>query len=433
MPAGFDDKPPRHHYSQGEIHLLIQFVLVGGSSLRGASRLFELLQQHLNLPLQVPHWLTGRQWLLRVGYWKLVRAKERADDWVWLVDHSAQIGQEKCLVILGVRLSELPPVGECLRHEDLELIELLPVTTSNQEVVHAQFEQAIAKTGVPRAILEDHGSDLHAGATQFCQQHEHTLLLSDIKHKAARLLKHQLNDDTTWNSFSTLVGQTKFSMQQTELSQLVPPSQRSKARFMNLGKLISWGRNTLAILEDPPQEVLKHVTVERLEQKLGWLRQYREELAVWSRMQAVIDTTVSYVTSHGLYRGIAEELKEEVLSPLSHCARSDLVRHELISFVATESSKARPGERLPGSTEVLESCFGKLKYLEGEQSKSGFTGLLLSLGAIVSKTTQEVVTQAMTATRTRDVLQWCKDQIGETLQAKRQQAYGHFKPETDTG
>jgi hypothetical protein len=139
----------------------------------------------------------------------------------------------------------------------------------------------------------------------------------------------------------------------------------------------------------------------------------------------VIDSTVGYVTSHGLYQGVAEELKEEALSSLPHCARSDLVRDELISFVATESSKARPGERLPGSTEVLESCFGKLKYLEGEQSKSGFTGLLLSLGAIVSKTTQEVVSQAMTATRTRDVLQWCKEQLGETLQAKRKQAYGH--------
>ena len=406
------------------IHLLIQFVLFGGSSLRSASRLLELIQQHLNLPIQVPHWLTGRQWLLRVGYWKLVRPKEQADDWVWLVDHSAQIGQEKCLVILGVRLSKLPPVGECLRHEDLELIELLPVTTSNQEIVHAQLEQAIAKTGVPRAILQDHGSDLHAGAMQFFQQHEHTLVLSDIKHKAARVLKHQLTNDPKWNSFSTLVGQTKFSVQQTELSHLVSPSQRSKARFMNLEKLISWGRNTLAILEDPPQVVLKHVTVERLEEKLGWLRPYREELAVWSRMQAVIDSTVGYVTSHGLYQGIAEELKEEALSSLPHCARSDLVRDELISFVAAESSKARPGERLPGSTEVLESCFGKLKYLEGEQSKSGFTGLLLSLGAIVSKTTQEVVSQAMTATRTRDVLQWCKEQLGETLQAKRKQAYG---------
>jgi hypothetical protein len=41
----------------------------------------------------------------------------------------------------------------------------------------------------------------------------------------------------------------------------------------------------------------------------------------------------------------------------------------------------RIGERLPGTTEVLESCFGKLKGLEDGQSKSGFTGLVLSLGA----------------------------------------------------
>jgi len=34
------------------------------------------------------------------------------------------------------------------------------------------------------------------------------------------------------------------------------------------------------------------------------------------------------------------------------------LREELIRFVTVESSKVRIGERLPGTTEVLESCFG---------------------------------------------------------------------------
>ena len=50
---------------------------------------------------------------------------------------------------------------------------------------------------------------------------------------------------------------------------------------------------------------------------------------------------------------------------------------------------------MPGSTEVLESCFGTLKALEKDQSKGGFTGLVLGLGALLGKVTKEVVAAAL--------------------------------------
>ena len=55
---------------------------------------------------------------------------------------------------------------------------------------------------------------------------------------------------------------------------------------MNLGTLIAWGFRTLAILDNPSPEVLQYVTHERLEEKLGWLRQFREPLRTWSEMDA---------------------------------------------------------------------------------------------------------------------------------------------------
>ena len=104
----------------------------------------------LQLALDVPTWHTGRLWLLRLGYYKLTRSKEQADDWVWIADHTVQIGAEKCLVILGIRLSDLPSVGQCLSHRDVEPIALLPVEKSNKDVVYQQLEANIGKTGVPR-------------------------------------------------------------------------------------------------------------------------------------------------------------------------------------------------------------------------------------------------------------------------------------------
>jgi len=85
--------------------------------------------------------------------------------------------------------------------------------------------------------------------------------------------------------------------------------------------------------------------------------------------------------------------------------------------------KARADERLLGSSEVIESIFGKLKRLEQDQSKSGFTGLLLSVAAMVSTTTKSVVQKAMEKVSTKSVLDWCKKNIGQSIQAKRKEAF----------
>jgi hypothetical protein len=87
----------------------------------------------------------------------------------------------------------------------------------------------------------------------------------------------------------------------------------------------------------------------------------------------------------------------------------------------------RIGERLPGTTEVLESCFGKLKGLEDGQSKSGFTGLVLSLGAIVSKRTIETIGEALERCRVRDVWDWCREKLGVSVQSLRKQAYTQYR------
>jgi hypothetical protein len=111
----------------------------------------------------VPSWYSGRLWLLRLGYYKLHREQEHANDWIWIVDHSVQLGSEKCLVILGIRQSKLPLAELYLDHEDVEPIALLPVTHSNGEIVYQQLSQTVEKTGVPRQIVGDHGTDIKSG------------------------------------------------------------------------------------------------------------------------------------------------------------------------------------------------------------------------------------------------------------------------------
>jgi hypothetical protein len=123
-------KIPYHSYSATTIFLMLQLVLNAAVSLRGSARVLNIVNDVLSQRLaRVPCWFSVRSWLLRVGYYKLMRTKTIADDWCWIMDHTIQLGKTKCLLILGIRLSELPK-GRSLQYQDLEPIDLLPVETS---------------------------------------------------------------------------------------------------------------------------------------------------------------------------------------------------------------------------------------------------------------------------------------------------------------
>ena len=147
---------------------------------------------------------------------------------MWIIGHTVQIGAEKCLVILGIPLSSLPCPERCVSHEDTEPTTLLPVTKSDGEIVWQQLEQAAEITGVPGEIVSDHGSDLKSGISKFCEKHEKTCFIYDIKHKTAAILKCELGNDGEWWEFARLASQTKQEIQQTPPGPLRPPPQRAK-------------------------------------------------------------------------------------------------------------------------------------------------------------------------------------------------------------
>jgi hypothetical protein len=384
------------------------------------------MMNFLKIPLPSPSWYSGRLWLLRVGYYKLTRQKEIANDWIWIVDHTVQIGADKCFVILGIRLSSLPPRGNCVSHEDVESICLDPVKKSNGKIVWQQLEKTIEKTGIPREIIGDHGSDLEKGIKDFCLQHQEICYIYDIKHKTAAVLKHELENDEKWLKFIELATKTKVSVQQTTLACLSPPNQRSKSRYMNVDILIKWGLKTLAFIDQQQKEKNNKFDNDQIGEKLGWITAFREMLTELEDVLQIVETTESFVRKNGLYNGCYIELKESMVF-MANTIRAKKVQGLLLAFVEEESSKAKPDERLLGSSEVIESVFGKLKGIEQDQAKSGFTNLLLSAAAIVSKTTEDVVEKALKAVRTKEVLDWCKKNIGQSVQSMRKEAFAFYK------
>jgi len=421
MPPGggkFDIIPSFHSYSIAHICLFVEFVLSGCASLRGASRILGIITSFMNLGGSTPSWYTGRFWLLRFGYYKLERAKQKAADWIWIVDHTVQLGSEKCLVIVGIRQSSLPAVDLRLSHEDVEPIALLPVSKSNGAVVYEQLVQTVEKTGVPRQIVGDYGPDIKSGIEKFCREYPPTCYTYDIKHKGATLLKRELQNDADWIKFTQSAAQAARKVQQTILMPLAPPNQRSKARYMNVDKLVQWGQDVLNYVDRGGNNESDGLA--RIDEKLGWLHQYRDQIKSWGNLIKVVESAVEFVRSVGIYRHCGIDM-ETAVEECVNDERANRVRHELISFVGQQSLNARGDEVLLGSSEVLESAIGKFKSLEHDQAKSGFTSMLLSFAAFLSKTTQEVIQTALQVVPTKKIREWFNENIGQSVQAQRKQ------------
>lgn len=422
--------PGGHGYDLN-VRCLFIWLVQEGVSLRCASRVLSLIAGALGWSQPIPHWTTGRLWLLRFGHAALTQPVEDADDWAWLIDHSVQIGKQKCLLILGIRLRDLPPQGQALEARHMRMISLAPRPSWTRAEVDAELEACAQRTCVPRVIVNDHGVDLHGGVELFRGRHPEVSEIYDTKHKAACLLKHRLEKNPRWQEFSKRVGQTRCAIQQTELGFLVPPAPKPKARFMNLDATLRWADNTLAVVRHPNPQTLEATTPARLQEKLGWLEDYAADIAEWSQWQTLTNVTVEFVNRQGVFRGATRLLRAELRPHQTHESSRQLAK-DLRKHVTAQSLCARAGERLPGSTEILESVFGRFKQLEKQQARGGFTSLVLAFGAFVGDQTAKAIQHAMERSPTKSIYEWCREHLGTTLFSQRKQAFNQ-KSATEFG
>jgi hypothetical protein len=405
----------------------LALVLYAGTPLQRVAVVLKMSWGWCDLDARAASYYSVRLWLLRLGLYQLNRPKEQADDWIWILDHTLQLGPYKCLIVVGIRLSAWKADQRVLSHEDVELIDLQPVIESNGKVVYQQLKAAVAKTGVPRGIVSDDGSDLHAGIAKFRRAHPNVAWNYDIKHKTALLLKHAMDRDTAWRKFLEKVQRFKQQVALTELAALAPPQQRSKARYMNVDLLTDWAQRHLKLIESRKAMVAAGLKPARVKAKLGWLPKFAPQIRRWGEMLEVIGAAEHYVRHEGIHTQARVELDAILPKPQTPAARK--IRKQVLEFVAEQAQQANEGERLLGSSEVLESIIGKFKHLAGEHGHHGLTGMVLSIGALVGRQAVATVQAAMTEVTNHDVWQWCRSHLGSTVQSVRRRITHALQPE----
>ena len=408
-------KPARGSTPLAVIEVCQRLVVQAGVAMRAVPRVFAILYRELEATTVIPAASSVRWWLQRLGLYALREPLARTGDWVYLIDHSVQIGTVKVCVILGIRLCDIPYPQRALRFEDMHVIAVIPVELSTGDIVDAQLEQATLRTGIPRQIVSDGGNDVKKGAVIFAERHPETTVTYDTAHHGAIVLKRRFENDPQWSEFIGRLSQVKSHIRQTTDAFLASPAPRPKARYMNLESLLKWSRRILELLD---RGATGGRASERAESRYSWLRDYRASIEKWSRWEATVRASVSYVRTRGLSVDSESGLREH-LSELPPELSDEALAMELGTFVRESCASTGWGECLVGSTEVLESLFGKWKMLERQESQSGITGLILSLGALLGSWPLSRIHTALEATPVKHVVGWCHENLPESVQSQR--------------
>ena len=366
----------------------------------------------------VPSFSAIRSWLLRVGHYALTRPLDQSTPWVWLVDHTIQIGTQKILVILGCPIDQVPFGQRALQLSDLQLVALVPMEKSNAALVEVELEQAVQRTGRPRLIVSDQGSDLRKGIADFQGWYPRTAYVPDVAHYGATLLEHAWNDEPRWQQFIKELQSTSAKLRQTKSAYLLAPRMRAKARFMNVHVQLRFARRVLKLL----QRELPHP---KAAEYYGWLKDYQEDLAVWEREHGLVHTAIELVRVQGLHTGTSP-LMEQAWGEIGSRDSTVRIAERLRGYVTKYQPTAKD-ERFVASTEVLESSFGKLKRIERQQNQDGMTGLVLVLGAMVGTRTDADLKEALETTPQKKVDNWVGRVLGKSMQWFRRQFFAETK------
>jgi hypothetical protein len=374
----------------------------------------KVLVQEKYASFTVPCFSTIRSWLLRVGLYALNRPLDRRRRWVWLADHTIQIGTLKVLVILGCPLDQVPFGQRALQLSDLQLVALVPMEECNGKLVEAELDRATERTGAPAQIVADQGPDLKKGIIDFLGWYPRTAYIPDVAHYGATLLENAWGDKERWQEFYSKLQSTSSKLRQTKAAYLLAPRPRSKARFMNVGVQLRFACRVLKLLKRP----VPHAKAVAYYQ---WLLDYQDDLVVWQRQHGLVQTTIELLRVHGLHAESLSQL-EKLWGDIGGCDSTMRIAEQLRAYI-TDHRPQDSGQRFVASTEILESSFGKLKRMERDQSNDGVTGLVLAMGAIVGQLSEAELRQALEATPQKRVDNWVQRKIGQSIQWCRRQFF----------
>lgn len=413
----------------------MQQVIECGNSYRGAEKTFDLYKELFSQ--EAPSFSSIRKWLGRIGFFELTREKETRDDWIFIVDLTVELGTEKGLVVLGVSQQKLEeeilPLRRGLQHQDVQILALEIMSSTRGELIEEKLTEVSLKCGCPRQIIADRGSDIQRGIKLYQQNHPDVIYTYDVTHAMALLLKHELIVSETYQSFIQQCSQCRKQLQQTELSFLAPPSQRSQCRYFNVEKLLDWAFNILNSPLDTLVDLVPNIEPDilhsKLKEKFTWLAAYLDSLINWKLMVQITRFVETQIKLCGLNQETFSIIQQHLTTLVNY---PEEFTQKILGYLTIELSFIQPGQTLLATTDVLESLFGKYKQFSSRSPFKQIGQMFLSICLSTMTLTTTLVKEALETVRFLDVEDWAAQVFGQSMLSKRRILFSAATDDTET-
>ena len=378
-------------------------------SFRSLSNIFATMSLYLNLELSSPSFSTTKLWVKKIGYAKLNSIKQKADDWILILDESIGIGQERVLVILGIRQSEID-FDRPLKLQDME-----PILVKSRERwaasdITKELNIVKEKLGTVIYAVTDGGSSLIAGLREASIER-----IYDITHASAIYLDKIYRNDLEFKDFTHHAGQMRYRLCCSKYAHLIPPNQRSKSRFLNIDILCSWAVKALAAYESS-------IISEEEKTQLKWLK----DMELFVLELNLIISKVQQISTILKHEGLSKKTKKKCLIYLKKCNKGKLLQFKkfMLGYLEENSKRiTKYKEKVLCCSDVIESTFGKYKNELSKNPMCGITDLVLIIPAFTANLTKEWVNEAIDSCTVKDIQKWNSENLCSSLLTKRKRLY----------
>lgn len=425
-----------HYYDVKTIQQALGLVIECGISFRSASKVFELFKNDEDC--DNPSFTCIRKWLARLGIYELNREKEYREDWIFIVDLTIELGKQKALVVLGVSQEHMEKnvvkKKRGLEHEDVEVLGLEILDSTKGDIIEFQLDKISKKVGVPVQIVADNGSDIARGIKLYQEKHPEIIYTYDVTHAMALLLKNQLDSDERYQSFIQQCNICRQKLQQTDLSFLSPPSQRSQCRFFNVERLTNWAIN---LLNSPRETIIKFmpgsdssVIIQKIVDKLGWLVDYESDLIKWSQMVSLTRSIETQLKQSGISHQSLDFFEKNQVGFTESSLQS--LQQSIWDYLSVQCNKIKNQGTFLATSDVIESLFGKYKQFSARCPFKEMGLMLLTICLSTMNLTTTMIKNALETISFSDVEAWLAEVFGQSTLSKRKKLFSADYDDTKT-
>lgn len=395
-----------HTYPAQLIALAIFIVTHANGSLRCAAKTVGFVAQLLGWNFGTPSPTSVRRWVMRCGHFKLQQAAQLSGNYVALLDESIQIGREKLLLLLGVKIEADRSHCQPLCIDEVTVLGLEVQSSWTGEEVADFLTRTLNRLPQINIIhfITDGGKNL-AKALSF----KGFDAVSDCTHILMNAVKKLLGTDSVLCQLHADVGQLRRRLILTEFGYLLPPSLRDKDRFIRIFTLGKW--------MDRIDRWWPKLS-EAARQHLAFVEQARPRVQCMNELRAVVERAAAVLKGKGLSAATRRQWDDYVGQCRQNPDRApevDILLDTITKYFDKHAELIARHGRLLCCTDIIESIFGRYKNKGGTPTISAD---VLAVPLYSVTITPQFVQQALSATPYKIVHEWEKLRICENRYAQ---------------